>query len=367
MRLRKIVLMVVAFTIISLGILWGILKEQATPEPFGEPYYLDDTWPELQRGVAFGQVSGVDVDHEGNVWVLHRADRVWHGETLSLDEISSPVVLVLKAETGEVLQQWGRNTFVMPHSLTIDPQGNVWITDVGLHQVLKLDPSGTLLATFGEAGIPGDDVSHFNMPTDVAFAQDGSFFVSDGYGNHRILHFSAEGIFLNQWGEQGTAPGQFEVPHSLAVDSEGRVYVADRGNRRLQIFTETGEFLAVWENDQLGRPWAVHVSEDGFIYVVDGGDQQEFWPDRARILKLDMNGEIISAFGSHGSGPGQFIWPHTIAVSQEGIIYVGDVRRAMGIQRFWIIAPPEPSPSSTATTGSLSHRPTRLFFASPRG
>ena len=181
------------------------------------------------------------------------------------------------------------------------------------------------------------------MPTDVAFAGDGSFFVSDGYGNNRIMHFSAEGTFIRQWGDQGAAPGQFNLPHSLAVDAEGRVYVADRGNSRLQIFTPEGEWFATWESSVLGRPWAVRIGEDGFVYVVDGGEQQEFWPDRARILKLDRDGDLVAAFGSHGSEAGQFIWPHTIAVAPDSVIYVGDVRRLMGVQRFSQDPPPENS------------------------
>lgn len=344
MKFRKLLLLFLVFVPVTFGVVWGILKKRATPEPVGTAYYVDTVWPELQNGVGFGQVSGLDVDREGNVWVLHRADRVWQGETLELNFITRPVVLVLEEWTGNVLRQWGQNTFVMPHSLTLDAVGNVWITDVGLHQVLKFDLVGNLLVTFGEQGVAGDDSAHFNMPTDVAIAPDGSFYVSDGYGNNRIMHFSATGELLHEWGSAGSAPGQFNLPHSIALDSEGRVYVADRGNSRLQIFTATGEWLATWDRDTLGRPWAVRIGADGFVYVVDGGDQQDFWPDRARILKLDSEGTILAAFGSHGDKEGQFIWPHTIAVSKTGTIYVGDVRRAMGVQRFSTEPPVEYSP-----------------------
>jgi peptidylamidoglycolate lyase len=284
--------------------------------------------------VTLGQVAGVDVDSHGNVFVFHRAERVWEGEEIALETIASPTVLVFESRTGEVIGQWGANAFVMPHGLTIDDEDNVWLTDVGLHQVFKLGPNGGLLMTLGERGIPGDDSSHFNMPTDVAIADDGSFYVSDGYMNSRVAKFAADGTFITSWGSKGMEAGQFDVPHSLALDAQGRVYVADRGNARIQIFDETGQFVEEWKDSSLGRPWAVRVESTGNIFVVDGGDQNEFLPDRARVLKLDSQGNILASFGSYGSGPGQFIWPHTIALGPDGALYVGEVATGMRIQKF---------------------------------
>jgi peptidylamidoglycolate lyase len=222
----------------------------------------------------------------------------------------------------------------MPHGLTIDSEGNLWLTDVGLHQVFKYDPAGNLLMTLGERGVPGEDAGHFNMPTDVAIAPDGSFFVSDGYRNSLVVKFSAKGNFITSWGSFGTARGQFDVPHSITLDADGRVYVADRGNARIQIFDENGEFIKEWKGASLGRPWAVRINAGGDVFVVDGGDQAEFWPDRARILKLDSKGQVAASFGSYGRGPGQFIWPHTIAIGPDGDLYVGEVATGMRIQKF---------------------------------
>jgi peptidylamidoglycolate lyase len=279
-------------------------------------------------------VSGIGVDSGGNVFVFHRADRIWDGEELALDTIPSATLFVLDAETGTLVDQWGADLFVMPHGLTIDHEDNLWLTDVGLHQIYKFDRAGNLLMSWGERGVAGEDSSHFNMPTDVAVAPDGSFYVSDGYRNSRIIKFSSEGDYITSWGTYGTENSQFDVPHSIALDSQGRVYVADRGNARLQIFDETGQFIAEWKDRSLGRPWAVRIGPMGNVFVVDGGDQSQFWPDRARVLKLDSDGQILAAFGSYGEAPGQFIWPHTIAIGSNEELYIGEVARGMRIQKF---------------------------------
>jgi peptidylamidoglycolate lyase len=291
-------------------------------------------WPRFPDGLVLGQVAGVDVDSSGNVFVFHRAERFWGGEEIELEFIASPTVLVLDSETGEVIGQWGADTFVMPHGLTIDNEDNIWLTDVGLHQVFKYDPAGNLLLTLGERGVPGEDATHFNMPTDVAIAPDGSFYVSDGYVNSRITKFTHDGKFITSWGIKGTDAGQFDVPHSITLGSQGFVYVADRGNARIQIFDENGRFVKEWKDSSLGRPWAVRIDAAGNIFVVDGGDQNEFWPDRARVLKLDSEGNALASFGSYGKAPGQFIWPHTIAIGPDGALYIGEVATGMRIQKF---------------------------------
>jgi len=319
---------------LAFGLAWTIAKYNATPPARGEVYQLVSNWPRLPDGITLGQVSGIGVDSVGNVYVFHRAERIWEGEEPGLDPIPSPTVFVLDDDTGDLIEAWGANMFVLPHGLTIDDEDNIWLTDVGLHQVFKFDHDGILLMALGERGVSGDDEAHFNMPTDVAVAKDGSFYVSDGYGNSRVIRFSAEGEYITSWGEYGSAPGQFNIPHSIALDSLGQVYVADRGNARLQIFDQNGQFISEWKGESLGRPWAVRISEAGFVFIVDGGDQSEFWPDRARTIKLDKGGNLLAAFGSYGRGPGQFIWPHTIALGSDGALYIGEVAKGMRIQKF---------------------------------
>jgi peptidylamidoglycolate lyase len=318
----------------SFGMAWIFAKYRAAPPPHGETYRLVPNWPRLPDGLILGQVSGVDVDSKGNVFVFHRAERVWNGEPIKLELITSPTILVLNGSTGQAIEQWGAEMFVMPHGLTIDDQDNLWLTDVGLHQVFKFNQDGNLLMTLGERGVAGEDPSHFNMPTDVAIAQDGSFYVSDGYINSRISKFSQDGQYVTSWGTKGTDPGQFDVPHNIALDSQGRVYVADRGNARIQVFDKTGQFIQEWKGSFLGRPWAIRIDENGDVLVIDGGDQNQFWPDRARILKLDSEGGILASFGSYGRMPGQFIWPHSIAIAPDGALYVGEVGKGMRIQKF---------------------------------
>lgn len=313
---------------------WVVKKIQASPPASGEIYRVVRDWPQLPAGIILGQVSGVDVDSQGRVFVFHRADRIWTGQDFGLDMIQSSTVLILDGNTGQLLESRGADMFVLPHGLTIDNQDNLWLTDVGLHQVFKFDPSGNLLMTLGERGIKGEDEFHFNQPTDVAVAEDGSFYVSDGYGNSRVIKFSPDGKFVMSWGSAGDAPGQFNTPHSIALDSAGNVYVADRGNARLQSFTPSGIFIKEWKGEEFGRPWAVRFDTNGNMYVVDGGDQLNFLPDRARILKFDPNGNLLASFGSQGTKPGQFIWLHTIALGENGELYIGEVSTGMRIQKF---------------------------------
>jgi peptidylamidoglycolate lyase len=333
-RLRTWLLALPVAAVLGAAVVWGVaLRLSATPAR-GEPYHLVAGWPQLPAGLALGQVAGVGVDSAGQVYIFRRADRDWHGEPLSLDPIAAPAVLVFDGATGAQTAEWGASTFVMPHGLTVDARDHLWLTDVGLHQVFEYDTGGHLLLALGEAGVPGDDLAHFNQPTDVAVAPDGSFYVSDGYGNARVVHFAADGTPLGSWGTHGSGPGQFDTPHSVALDAHGHVYVADRGNARLQIFDGAGHYLDAWSGRDLGRPWAVRIGAGGAVYVVDGGDQPQYFPDRARLLKLDAKGQVLASFGAYGDGPGQFIWPHTLALGPAGVLYVGEVSTGMRVQKF---------------------------------
>lgn len=253
---------------------------------------------------------------------------------MSTDPITAPTVLLFDGASGQQRGAWGAGRFAMPHGLTVDGQDNAWVTDVALHQVFKFTNDGALLLTLGERGVPGDDSVHFNRPTDVAVAPDGSFYVSDGYRNSRVVHFSKEGRYLLSWGRKGSRPGEFEVPHSIARDATGQVYVADRSNARIQVFDSVGHFISEWKGPELGRPWAVRVGADGYVYVVDGGDQPTTPPDRARVLVLTRQGRVVESFGRFGNYDGQFVWPHAVAVATDGTVYVGDVSTGRRVQKF---------------------------------
>lgn len=296
--------------------------QSATPaDPSG--YRVVHGWPTLRDGSMLGQATGVGVDSRDDVWVFHRAGRVWT-EPFPTDPIASPTIAVFDGRTGRLLREWGENRFMMPHGLTIDRDDNVWVTDVALHQVLKFAPDGTLLLSLGERGVSGSDASHFDQPTDVAVAADGSFYVSDGYENTRVMKFSRDGRFLFQWGNKGVGPGQFDLPHAIALDESGRVYVADRSNARVQVFETDGRFVAEWKGDTLGRPYSVAAAADGSIFTVDGGDQPPTPPDRSGAVHLDRDGNVLARFGRFGNYDGQFWLAHDVATDSRGAVYIVD-------------------------------------------
>ena len=325
----------VCLAMVSIGQLSAFAQQPQSTESAPNKYQVIHGWPQLPEGTLLGQVSGVGVDSHNHVFVFRRAENsVVAGKPASNTRMASPAVLMFDGATGGLVSAWGEKRFILPHGLTVDRQDNIWLTDIAFHQVFKFDHSGKLLLTVGESGVPGLDNAHFNKPTDVAVANDGSFYVSDGYGNNRIVKLSSEAKFLLEWGTKGTGPGQFDLPHGIALDSSGKVYVADRSNARLQIFDSNGKYLAEWKGPEFGRPWAVRVGPDGFAYVVDGGDLASAPPDRARVLIVDLKGKVVDSFGRFGNYDGQFVWPHDVAIGNAGAVYVGDVLTGMRVQKF---------------------------------
>ena len=294
------------------------------------PFRVVHGWPILPEGFVFGQVTGVGVDSHEHVFVFHRADHA--GETKD-GPIEPPVVMCFDGLTGALLDSWGAKMFRVPHGLRVDQRDNIWLTDVGLHQVFQFSHEGTLRLSLGAAGTPGWDDRHFYKPTDVAVAPDGSIYVSGGYGNRRIAKFSPQGRFLGEWGRSGDQPGEFNEVHNLVLDRAGRVYVADRTNRRIQVFTGEGGFLAEWKNEVLGCPWGLAYGPDDSLYVVEGGDLASPRP-RARISRLDLEGKILEQWSSFGNYDGQLFCGHDLTVGKSGTVYVGEVKHGMRVQKF---------------------------------
>lgn len=295
------------------------------------PYRVVHGWPVLPEGYVLGQVCGVGVDSHEHVFVFHRAD---HSGERASGPIEAPVVLCFDGATGKLLDSWGAKTFQVPHGLRVDQRDNIWVTDVELHQVFKFTHDGTLRMSLGVAGVAGWDHEHFNKPTDVAVAADGTIYVSDGYGNRRIAKFSPEGRFLLEWGRAGDKPGEFNEVHNVVLDGQGRVYVADRRNRRIQVFTGDGGYLTEWKGEALGNPWGIACGHNDCIYMVDGGDMTPRLPARARITRLALDGKILEQWSSFGNYDGQIFWGHDIAVGKNGDVYVGEVNHGMRIQKF---------------------------------
>lgn len=282
------------------------------PQP-GAEWLVVEGWPRLPPGFQLGEVSGVGVDSRGHVLVFHRAGGHFDREATAV--ISAPTVLELEPVAGQLINSWGAGLFIVPHSLTVDRNDNVWVTDDRLHQVLKFSHDGRLLMTVGQRGIPGWDGSHFNEPTDVVVLDDGSFLVSDGYQNARIARFDGRGGFVREWGAKGVGPGQFQIPHGAAIDRRGHVYVADRQNSRLQVFDTAGRFLTEWPAvPSPGRVFDVVVSDGGSIYLTrkDGLDA---------IVVLDRSFNEISRIPFDST---RNVTPHAIAVQGDSIIYLAD-------------------------------------------
>jgi len=240
------------------------------------PYQTIEGWAKMPEGRTWGSTSAVDIDPDGkSVWVAERCG----GNSCAGSNL--PVVLKFD-ETGKLVKSFGAGMFVFPHGFHVDKQGNVWVTD-GIppgaanvqasagkgHIVVKFSPEGKVLLTLGKLGVAGDGPDTFNQPSDVITAANGDIFVADGHGgntNARIVKFDKNGKFIKTWGKKGTAPGEFDTPHSLAMDSKGRLFVADRNNNRIQIFDQDGKFLEEWK--QFSRISGLYIRND-IMYAAD--------------------------------------------------------------------------------------------------
>ncbi|KAM6222732.1 peptidyl-glycine alpha-amidating monooxygenase isoform 2-T2 [Rhynchocyon petersi] len=286
-----------------------------------------------------GQVSGVALDAKNNLVIFHRGDHVWDGNSFDskfvyqqrgLGPIEEDTILVIDPNNAAVLHSSGKNLFYLPHGLSVDKDGNYWVTDVALHQVFKLDPNskeGPLLI-LGRSMQPGSDQNHFCQPTDVAVdPETGTIYVSDGYCNSRIMQFSPTGKFITQWGEESSrsnpTPGQFSVPHSLAlIPHLGQLCVADRENGRIQCFqTDTKEFVREIKHASFGRNVFAISYIPGLLFAVNG---KPYFGDQEPVQGFVMNfssGEIIGTFKPVRK---HFDMPHDIVASEDGTVYVGD-------------------------------------------
>ena len=198
-------------------------------------YELIENWAKIPDDYILGNPTGVALTSNQNLVVFHRGSRSWQ-VPMPKEKIIEDTFIKIDKVTGKIIKSWGSNLFIMPHGLEIDKEDNIWITDVGLHQVIKYDSNGNELMVLGKEYTPGKDSLHFNLPTDVAVSENGSFYVSDGYGNSRIIKFSSEGEYLFEWGVFGENKNEFNIPHGLDLDKNGNVYVADRENNKIQKF-----------------------------------------------------------------------------------------------------------------------------------
>jgi len=307
---------------------------------------LGVAWAKLPQGRRMGSPAGLDVDRDGeSLWAAVRCghDDTPLGSQTNCDSSDlDPIIRFDK--NGHVTRMFGSKAFSWPHGLHVDRDGNLWIAEAGAptpkpgakpigHQVLKFSPEGKLLMTLGEAGVPGNDASHFNKPTDVVTAPNGDIFVADGHdrdGNNRIVKFSKDGKFIKSFGTTGYGPGQLRLPHALNMDpATGHLYVADRGNQRIVIFDQDGKYLNRWT--QFGMPSDIVFDAAGYIYVADSEsdvNENTGWAKGIRIGKVKSG--FVEYFvpdagdnppvTEHGSGP------ESLAVDRHGNIFAGEPR-----------------------------------------
>lgn len=326
MKLKQNGIFIILIALLILGCKNAERKTEKESENF-DSYVLVNDWPNLPDNFTLGSPTGLGLDGEGNIIAFHRSGRTWETMPISdLPVIEENTISKIDSRTGEILNSWGKNLFIMPHGLEVDNQNNIWVTDCGLHQVFKFDSSGNLLLTLGEAKVSGNDSEHFNLPTDVAVTDDGSFYVSDGYGNSRVIKFSKDGTYLFEWGTFGNKQGEFNIPHGIDLDSEGNVYVADRENNRIQKFDRDGNFITLWQNQLTDQLYSVTIdNQRNHLWGID------YWIDHDSIIKgsdifrfdLDVNLQI--QFGRTGFYDGPISRYHDIQIDNEGNIYVGDI------------------------------------------
>ena len=273
----------------------------------------------LPANLYLGEVAGVAVNSKGHIFIYARSG---HTQLLEFDA------------NGNYIRTIGNDLygFVFAHVVRIDKDDNIWCVDEGSNMIIKFSPEGRVLMVLGrkpetmeashspDAAPPPARPGIFNRPTDIAWDVTGNSYISDGYGNSRVAKVDQYGDWVTAWGKRGSEPGEFHTPHSIATDAGGNVYVGDRENRRIQVFDGDGKFLKQWTN--IGAPWAICITPP-----VPGSKQFLYSSDSVpgRIYKLDLDGNVLGAFGKAGKRPGQFGWVHEMACPSENVLYVGEL------------------------------------------
>jgi hypothetical protein len=306
-----------------------LLATSAVSQNEPNPYVTLPDWLPAEEAESLGSVSAAGLDAEGAVWVAERCgenDCVAHADVAPIRRYTA---------AGRPRGRFGAGLFAWPHGLHVDAAGNVWVTDGRAgdgkgHQVVKLSKTGEVLLTLGEAGVAGSGSTHFNGPTAVLVAPNGDVFVADGHepdSNNRIVKFTSDGTYVGSWGSSGAGPGQFIVPHALAMDSRGRLFVADRDNNRIQIFDQAGVFLDQWA--QFGRPSGIFIGADDTIYVSDNQSNTERNPGWPRGIRVGSarDGSVAAFIPDPQFDPAvaEETGEHALAADAIGNIYGAEV------------------------------------------
>ncbi len=299
------------------------------------PYRTIEGWAKLPEARIWGSSSAVEVARDGkSIWVAERC-----GANSCAGSNLAPI-LKFNAD-GKLVTSFGAGMFIFPHGIYVDADDNLWVTDgrgeggKG-HQVFKFSPEGKVLLTLGKAGIPGDGPDTLNQPDDVVVGRNGDIFVSDGHdvgrGNARVIKYTKDGKFIKQWGKHGTGPGEFEMPHALAIDSQGRLLVSDRGNNRIQIFDQDGKYLTEWK--QFGRASGLYIRND-ILYSTDSESTSKegygYNPGWKRGIRIGgVKDGVVTAFIPDPLEPKDGVLPATsisegVAADAAGNVYGAEV------------------------------------------
>ena len=314
-------------------------RSQVGGEDETGPYDVASGWPQPlgHPGWTWGSQGGVFAETPNRIYIANRGElpipeKAPEGYTGGYGAFGQPAtsgkprmencILVVDGN-GKLLENWTQWDHLFeggrgPHHVKIspyDPEKHVWVVDDMVQQVFEFTHDGKqLVMTLGERLVKGEDDKHFGRPTDIAWLPDGTFFISDGYINTRVVKFDKNGKFLMTWGTKGKGPGQFDLPHSIDIDAQRRVYVADRSNSRIQIFDENGKYLSEWDN--IRQPYHIMITADQHLWVADGVTN--------KFLKYDLNGKRLYSWGTYGSFPGAFWGVHQFSIDPAGNLYAAE-------------------------------------------
>ena len=310
------------------------------------PYEYVENWPlpVHDDGWTWGSIPAVWAESEDRVLVFMRGEKPAMKDVPARGDIKGRALgllsgvleqgrqqsrfdehtLMIFNRSGSLVDSWGQHKSLFTdggaHRIQIspyDPERHVWLIEHLSHQIFKFTNDGAkLVMRLGEKGVPGNDQTHFNQPSDMLFMPNGDFYVTDGYRNTRVVKFSKDGKYLMEWGKAGTGPGEFHTVHGITIDARRRIYVGDRENARIQIFDENGKFLDQWTN--IPHPYFLYMSADQHLWVGDGLVH--------KIMKFDLDGRLLYSWGTFGRMPG-FLWgPHQLSVDKAGHLYVANAQ-----------------------------------------
>jgi len=312
----------------------AVLAQSGTRNDLPQPYRTTRDWGQLPPGVKWAAVTAIEVAPDGSLYVIHRC--------FANSCAGRPEAPILKYDAnGKLLKSWGQGLFIFPHGATVDREGNLWVTDArgerGIgHQVLKFSPDGKLLMTLGQAGVSGSTHDLFDQPTDVVIAPGGDIFVTDSHRdgkNNRVLRFAQDGTFVKEWGRKGSGRGEMSEPHTIAMDSRGRLFVGDRENNRIVIFDQDGNMLDEWR--QFGRPSGIFIAKDDTMYVADSESGPDSGahelPGIRKGIRIGSakNGSVAAFIEDAESTTPDHSGAEGVGVDAQGNVYGAVVRRQM--------------------------------------